>query len=219
MTGQDLTTPQPSQPPTGATFNQHGANGVQIAHANTVNAPVFMLLPPTQTRTVARSQAGGQQQLSTDAYHLFVTYQEDELERGFLHMEPERALTEYTNPELKARFASLDVSAIETLKTYPAIFTTESRDYGHTDEDHMACWGLLTDIQVQDGGIRIAFEKICDFPLQRLNENAQAFGLSSRSRFNELNRTHWALKRVHLFQAFTDVGIPYSPYGFISGVN
>lgn len=218
MTGQDLSAPQPSQPPVGATFNQHGANGVQIAHANTVNAPIIVV-PPTQTRTVARSHAGGQQQLSTDAYHLFVTYQEEGIENGVLRMEPERALTEYTNPELKARFTSLDATAIKTLKTYPAVFTTESRDYGHTDEDHMACWGLVTDIQVQDGGIRIAFQKICDFPLQRLNENTQAFGLSSRSRFNELNRTHWALKRVNLLQAFIDVGIPYNPYEFISGVN
>ena len=218
MTGQDLSAPQPSQPPVGATFNQHGANGVQIAHANTVNAPIIVV-PPTQTRTVARSHAGGLQQLSTDAYHLFVTYQEEGIENGVLHMEPERAHTEYTNPELKARFASLDATAIKTLKTYPAVFTTESRDYGHTDEDHMACWGLVTDIQVQDGGIRIAFQKICDFPLQRLNENTQAFGLSSRSRFNELNRTHWALKRVNLLQAFIDVGIPYNPYEFISGVN
>ena len=218
MTGQDLSAPQPSQPPVGATFNQHGANGVQIAHANTVNAPIIVV-PPTQTRTVARSHAGGQQQLNTDAYHLFVTYQEEGIENGVLRMEPERALTEYTNPELKARFASLDATAIKTLKTYPAVFTTESRDYGQTDEDHMACWGLVTDIQVQDGGIRIAFQKICDFPLQRLNENTQAFGLSSRSRFNELNRTHWALKRVNLLQAFIDVGIPYNPYEFISGVN
>ena len=52
-------------------------------------------------------------------------------------------------------------------KTYPAIFTTESRDYGHTDEDHMACWGLLTDIQVQDGGIRIGQHRLCARPRAR----------------------------------------------------
>lgn len=216
MTERELTTHNHLEVRRPATLNQHGSNGVQIAHADTVHAPTILI--GTVQPTSAPGLTAQQHSLSADAYHLFVT-NDDPFEDNRFLVDRCRALNEneYTDEDFVDDFASLSPEAIETLKTYPAIVTTENHDYGETDEDHLAFWGFLNKIRVRSNGIRITFTPVHPFPLQRLNENAGLFGIEARSRFSELNRNHWALKRVNLLRAFTEAEIPYTPYMFPQG--
>ncbi len=70
--------------------------------------------------------------------------------------------------ELKALCAALTPEAIEIVKTFPALFCSENHHFTKTDPDHMAYYGYVTDIKVQDNGIKIYFTKLNAFPQQIL---------------------------------------------------
>lgn len=46
-----------------------------------------------------------------------------------------------------------------------------------------------------------------DIPQQRLNECLEELGLVGDNRFNELNRTHWSIKRCDLIQELLEAGV------------
>ena len=84
---------------------------------------------------------------------------------------------------------------------------TENHSYVKTDEAHYAHYGIIADIKVQDNGIKIYYEFLNSIPQQKLNELLFELGLQGNSNFNELNRMHWAIKRINMVEVLRENGI------------
>lgn len=185
-------------------FSQTGESSVQVAQANTVNNVVNLIIP------MLSSGSGGivntNVTLNMDYYNLFVIGNETFCD-GHFTVPKERALTESMSPEAKAQFSSLNEEAVSQIKTFPSLFMSENHSYGKTDDTHQACFGFVTDVKIQDNGIKIHFRPLWPIPQQRLNEIASQIALQRASSFNELNRTHWAIKKVNLIEELKAAGI------------
>ena len=118
-----------------------------------------------------------------------------------------RAITESTSKELKAAYAALPEDAISVLKTYPAIIATENHTYGKTDEDHYAAYGLIVDVKIQDNGIKVYYQILNWIPQQKINELRFELGIEGCSGTNELNRMHWAIKKINAVEVLREAGI------------
>nr|WP_294461819.1 hypothetical protein [uncultured Ruminobacter sp.] len=97
--------------------------------------------------------------------------------------------------------------AVEGLKRYPAIFADKNHSYGKTDDAQDAYLGFVKDVKIQDNGIKIYYTIITAIPQQILNEQCFEFGICGARSFNELNRTHWALKQINLIEALQKAGV------------
>ena len=180
-----------------------GGNNSFVAHAETVENNITVMLNDPRTR---RGENRGRITFNTDFYHLFVILGEKFEDQYFL-VPKDRALTESTNDELKIKYAALIPEAIEDLKRYPAIFADENHSYGKTDEEQDAYLGVVRDVKIQDNGIKIYFTIIAAIPQQILNEQCFELGIGVARSFNELNRTHWALKQINLIEALQKAGV------------
>lgn len=60
---------------------------------------------------------------------------------------------------------------------------TANHSYGKTDEAHYAHYGIITDIKVQDKGIKIYYQFLNSIPQQKLNELLFELGLRGNSSF------------------------------------
>lgn len=206
---------QPVVPPvlsaasTPTTINLPGDGNTLIAQANTVQQNVNLILMPGIPGAQPlnnRIVAGTQQTFNCDYYNLFVIGDEPFNSDHFL-VPKDRSLTESTTEELKDALASLTAEAIAAIKTFPALFASENHYYGKTDDAQFAYYGFVTDIKVQDNGIKVYFKVLNPVPQQRINEIAGDLGLDRVPSFNELNRTHWAIKKINLVETLKDAGI------------
>lgn len=197
------------QPSAGqTTVNLPGDNNTLIAHANQVTNEYRPLIvfnnQPHGTAT-----GGTAQEFNPEYYNLIVVADGD-LDNGnsghFL-VDKRRAITESTSQELKDAYAALTPQAIAGVKTFPAIIATENHDYGKTDDQHQAGYGIITDVKVQDNGIKVYYQILNWIPQQRLNELARELGLGSATSFNELNRMHWTIKRINMVEVLREAGI------------
>ncbi|MHB1153720.1 MAG: hypothetical protein ACYC00_15565, partial [Eubacteriales bacterium] len=100
---------------------------------------------------------------------------------------------------------------IEFIKTLPTIFASENTRYGRSDDTQQAFFGMVTDVRVQDNGVKIYYQTLNAIPQKRLNELTNELAIVNRP-FNELDRTHWTIKRVDLVEELRDAGITvYAP--------
>lgn len=197
--------PQKAQP-VPVTLTQTGNDNTQIAYVQnydgTTNQTVFIM---QGAQPVGGTVVGQGVTFNYDCFNFFVlgTEQYD----GPTFMVPKnRALTESTSEEIKALCAALTPEAIEIVKTYPALFCSENRHFTKTDPDHMAYYGYVTDIKVQDNGIKIYFTKLNQVPQQLLIDIAAELCIGGAKAYNELSRTHWAIKRVNLVEELEKAG-------------
>lgn len=203
MSDGQIVPAKPSSPPNALVLNQLGSNGVQIAHAGTVNAPIHIMLPtPVGTAGTPAIQVA----LSRDYYQLIVTPDFDPNARS-VPMEPQRALTESMCPTNREQLKKLDIDAIEMLKTYPAIIMNENDDFGRASEEQVAYFAAVTNIRNCVRGIKIEYAPLTAIPQQRINELLEELDLCGNDKFNELNRTHWAVKNVDLVHDLAQAGI------------
>ena len=146
--------------------------------------------------------------ISSEYYNLFVVGDES-FNEGFFLIDKERALTvsEGVAADISEQFASLSPEAQALIKTFPSIFASENHQYGHTDEAQLAVFGVVTDIRIQENGIKIYYQRFCTLPQQRLNEIMLRLAIRGSSSFNELNRTHWTIKRINLIEELRAAGI------------
>ena len=140
-----------------------------------------------------------------DCFNFFVLGGED-YESAFFLVPKDRALTESTSQEMKDLCASLSPEAIAIIKTFPAIFCSENHYYSRTDPDHMAYYGYVNDIKVQDNGIKVYFTKLNTLPQQVLIDLSFELGIAGARSFTELSRTHWAIKRINLIEVLEKAG-------------
>lgn len=171
-----------------------GNKNTQVAHANNVN--IIIQSAPANTKP----------DLNTEYYNLFVKGDESFSDGHFI-ITKDRALTEYMPPEAKAQFSSLSIDAISQIRSLPSLFASENHGNGRTDDDHQAYFGIVTDIKPQDNGIKIYFRSFSAIPQQRLNEMAFELSIQGSKSFNELNRTHWAIKRINLIEELKKAGV------------
>ena len=144
--------------------------------------------------------------LNTDYYNLFVIGTETFSDGHFI-VPKDRALTESMTPENKAQFSALTDEAIARIRTFPSIFASENHYFGKTDDDHCAIFGLVSEVRIQDNGIKIHFRSLWPIQQQRLNEILFQLAIDGTTSFNELDRTHWAIKRVNLIEELKAAGI------------
>jgi hypothetical protein len=146
--------------------------------------------------------------INKEYYNLFVVGG-DTLTDPFFLVEKECALTtsEGVAPEISEQYAPLTSEAITAIKTFPSIFATVNRQYGRTDADHLALFGFVTDVRIQENGIKVCYQSLCSIPQQRLNEIAFHLAMKGASSFNELNRMHWAIKRISLVEELKAAGL------------
>lgn len=191
--------PQPIQ----TSLNQHGDNNTQIAYVEKMHQTVVVL---------AGSASAGVQPFSQnvsfdyDCYNLFVIGSEQYAD-GFFIVPKDRALTESTSQEIKERCATLSPEAIGIIKTFPALFCSENHHYTKTDDDHIAYYGYITDIKIQDNGVKIYFRILNNLPQQLLINLSEELCIGRASSYTELCRTHWAIKRVNLVETLEKFGV------------
>ena len=187
-----------------AVFTQTGNKNTQIAHANSVNQ-VFNIIVPGMAHPAGRT-SNTSVSLNLDFYNLFVIGKEHFQGEDFI-IPKDRALTESMSDEVEEQFSALSADAISQIRTFPSLFASENHQYGRTDDTHMAYFGLVTDVKIQDNGIKVYFYKLSVIPQQMLNEIAFKLALERAASFNELDRTHWAIKRVNLIEELRAAGI------------
>lgn len=171
--------------------------------AGNIGSPCFVM--PSQISTTG-SKSTITFTLNTDYYNLFVIGNETFSDGHFI-VPKDRVLTESMTPENKAQFSSLSDEAIERIKTFPSLFASENHCFGKTDDDHYAIFGLVSEVRIQDNGIKIHFRSLWPIQQQRLNEIIFQLAIEGTTSFNELNRTHWAIKRLNLIEELRSAGI------------
>ena len=182
---------------------QTGERSVQVAQAQNVNHVVNLFMP---AMTPGQIGSGASVNLNMDYYNLFVIGDETFCDGHFI-VPKDRALTECMSQEAKDQFSALGKDAVSQIKTFPSIFACENHGYGKTDDTHQAFFGFITDVKIQDNGVKIYFRPLSTLPQQRLNEIAFKIALQGASAINELNRTHWAIKKVNLIEELKAAGI------------
>ena len=196
--------PLDSIPENSTILVQTGEKSVQVAQAQNVNHVVNLILPAMTPGPIG--SGGTNVTLNMDYYNLFVIGDETYSD-GHFTVSKDRALTECMSQEAKDQFSALGKDAVSQIKTFPSIFACENHGYGKTDDTHQAYFGLVTDVKIQDNGIKIHFRPLSTIPQQRLNEIAYKLAIQCASSFNELNRTHWTIKKVNLIEELKAAGI------------
>ena len=205
---QPITYPQAKE-----VHNQHTLeNYGDIGTINTVNVNITGDVLPSILAALIQKEAEKKINITatpnicTDYYNLIVQGWDGNFESPFI-FDPRRALTEGMTESLKNQFSTLDPNAIRILYTFPTLFATENKEYGHTDEDHEIGFGFIQQIKVLPAGIKIYPDIRIRFPQQRCNENLIDLGFYGDERGNELNRTHWTIKQLDLIAELREMGL------------
>ncbi len=196
--------PLENLPPNTTVFAQTGDKSVQVAQAHSVHNVMNLIIPmtlPGLSSTIPTNIS-----INMSYYNLFVIGDETFC-NGHFTVPKDRALTESMSPETKVQFSALSSKAVLQIKTFPSLFASTNHSYGKTDDAHQAYLGLVTNVNIQNNGIKIFFHPLWPVPQQRLNEIASKLALQSASSFNELNRTHWAIKQINLIEELKAAGI------------
>ena len=206
MEDNKLQTVQPSVPsaPGQDRYVQAGNDNVLIPNYGTVNINVQAqpMMPPLNGTFYVPLR------VNREYYNLFVIGIE-EFDKPYFKVPRERVLNQCMTDETKRRFEVLTPETIEEIKTLPSLFLAENRPYGRADDDQRVIYGFVSDVKIYDNDVKIYF---CgyksDIVQQRLNEMLDELGLIGDQHFNELNRTHWAIKRVDLIQELYEANLP-----------
>ncbi len=215
MEKKELQTVTPGELTTSAqtTVNQYGDKSVHIDTVKHMSQNVTVI--PIMQRTISGGMRPSTQTVSNEYYHLFVMGGETFEQDHFL-CAADRALVSYwTAEEVRTKYGRLTVDDIEELKTFPALFMPETEGYyAKPSEEQQAYLGVIEDIRVQDNGIKIRWRMIWPIPLKQISGIGFELGMLNMTKaITELNYTHWAIKRINLFEELKDAGI--SLFGFV----
>lgn len=214
--------------PQQAQFRQDGNENVMVPNYGTVNITVqqmpTVLNPAPQPQMVPYQMPmmpGGFYVPSTidrEYYNIFVLGIE-EFDKAYIKMPRDRSLNQYMAKETMALFDGLTPEMIARIKTMPSLFMAESRQYGHPDDDQRVIYGFVSDIKIYDNDAKIYF---CgyknDIPQSAINVLLDELGLVGNAKYNELNRTHWSIKRVDLIQELYEANIQVPVFNMQSAI-
>ena len=194
-------------------LTQTGDNNTQIAYVQNFDGTSVTNVIVTGHQS-GGSPAPTHGALNRDYYNLFVMGGETFMafSGGHFIVPKDRALTENVSPDIEKTVNSIHAEAIEFIKTLPTIFASENTLYGRSDDTQQAFFGMVTDVRVQDNGIKIYYQTLNAISQKRLNGLMRELAIEGRPTFNELDRTHWTIKRVNLVEELRDAGITvYAP--------
>lgn len=190
---------KPQQPPIPSLTHQ-GDNGVQIFnqpgasvnfYSSNAIGPVYNAAHP----------------LNTDFYNLIVVEEASNNSPAIIAKDRALTLSEGVAKEISTQFAGLTQDAVTLIKTFPSLLVGKNKQCGCTANDHLAYFGVVTDVIVQESCIAVHFQAICSFYQQILNDTAERLGLLCAPMANELDRPHWAIKQVNLIEELRALGI------------
>ncbi len=161
-------------------------NGVVVGHADSF-APTFNLF----------LSSGKHSSLSQSYFNLIIGY--NPFEKNYIVVARQRALTEYISDDVRSEFAALDEKAIGKIKKMPAIISSERED---NDGQH-AVFAFISDIKIQDNGIKVYFQRYFPIPFSFLIDNQSALAMHGF----ELTRTHWTIKKIDLIEVMYEAGV------------
>lgn len=189
-------------------LSQTGDNNTQIAYVQNFDGTSVTNVIVTGHRT-GETPTHTQGALIRDYYNLFVMGGETftAFSGGHFIVPKDRALTEKVSPDIEKSVNSLHADAIEFVKALPTIFASENTSYGCSDDTQQAFFGMVTNVRVQDNGIKIYYQTLNAISQKKLNELMRELSIEGRPTFNELDRTHWTIKRVNLVEELRDAGI------------
>ena len=144
--------------------------------------------------------------LNSQYYNLIVTGEIEFENIQPITMSTDRVLTEYMD-ELKSEFLPLSPRVQERVLTFPTIFANENMYYGRANENQVFGLGYIHRIKVRHDAVRIYPQIICCLPQQKLNEACFELDMGGNSSFNELNRTHWSIKKIDLLAELREFGL------------
>lgn len=191
-------------------FTQTGNNGTQVGHADTVNNNFNVSVVDTSAFNSDGTINKTSTQLSHEYYNLFVLGRDTQFDGliGSFIVQSDRVLEKgYTEEKIRNQFIYLTEVDRETIKTYPALFMSENREYGEASANQMAYWGRVTNIYAHGKDTKIKYHFLKEIPQQKLNELSSELCLARARSFNELNHTHWAIKNVNLLEELSDAHI------------
>ena len=153
---------------------------------------------------------------SHDYYNLIV-YGDDPgifTQQGHITLDKERCLVEevFISLDLKNKFSSLTQENIEELKNFPCILASENQCSGCTAENHYAAVGQLLDVKIRSNGIELYYRPIFVVSQEKINKLLPQLGIRGNyKKHNELNRSHWTVKKIDLIEVLDDAGLnPFS---------
>ena len=142
-------------------------------------------------------------ELDVHYYNLFVTpdITSDHIVFDFT-MNKKVALTEeaLVDPDISFEFGRLTHDAIERIKEFPSLLVTKNPQYKQAYKNQEAYLGRVEDIHVLERDISIRYRKLWRFPQQMLNKHAKKLSMRVAHTRNELDVTHWAIKKFALLE-------------------
>ena len=185
-------------------FVQRGDDNIMIANHVTVNLTVNQQMPVMPN---FGSNFYVPATIDREYYNLFVLGVE-EFDRPYFKVDRTRSLSEYMSEETKKEFAALAPEMRARIKTLPSLFMSFYRPHGRADDDQFVIYGFVSDIKIYESDLKIYY---CgyrmDIPQQRINDLHEELEIPANKGYSELNRTHWAIKRVDLIQELIEAGI------------
>lgn len=187
-------------------MEQSGGEGKQFGYVqkyeSTKNTTVLMI--PGNEADDDDDTPDEEIEVDFSCYNLFVIT--DEQFRGKYFVVPKnKAISESTPADLM-ELADLTPDKIAIVKKYPAIFANQNHSFAKTDDSHRAFFGIIRDIQIKEEGIWVYFHKMRKVRQQVFNEHAADFGIEGTEFKNELDCTHWSIKRVNVLETLEKAG-------------
>ena len=187
-------------------LEQSGGEGKQFGYVqkyeSTKNTTVLMI--PSNDADDDDDTPDEEIEVDFSCYNLFVIT--DEQFRGKYFVVPKnKALSESTPADLM-ELADLTPEKVTIIKRYSAIFANQNHSFAKTDDSHKAFFGIIRDIQIKEEGIWIYFYKMRKVAQQVFNEHAVDFGIEGTEFKNELDCTHWSIKRVNVLETLEKAG-------------
>lgn len=124
-------------------------------------------------------------------FNLLISYSPESWDSSSYECDRSRAVVEYTADEISERYKFFDENAINELKSFPALFVTES-------EATQSRIGYITDIRLRSDSVVISFEFDPILPALPIGA-IEAMRVDIDLGRWELSRTHWAVKDEPIF--------------------
>ena len=195
------------------TVNQYGEKNVHIDTAENVTQNININFPYVQRMANGTMQPTSRV-INPEYYNLFVIGNET-FEYDHFIVPADRALSRYwTSEELRERYGTLSETAVEAMKTFPALFMPEAEfQHARAGENQQVFFGFVDGIRKQDNGVKIRCQLLWPIPMQQISNIGFELGMLDMTRgISEMNHTHWAIKHINLKEELADAKI--SLFGF-----
>lgn len=182
----------------------HGT--IHIANAIIVNHHYHYHYYVTNGHQIAEQQAPPQEPMC-DYFNVIVCNDIDFTSVNAFSIARSRVFENQNEYEVTEQFSDLTEHSIQRLKKFPTLFANENRKYGFTDDSQVLAYGYIEHIEVRGGSVWITPRYGFHLKQQQFNVSLAYYGLYTSYVLNELNRTHWAVKKLNLEEQLQKAGV------------